>query len=217
MAVKQITEIDDPRLVKAMAHPLRIHILRILQERVASPRELAEELGGSLPNISYHVQFLLRLDLLELVDTKQRRGAIEHYYRARSRLRVTGKAWAQVPDIVKNALVAATLDQISAYVEAGARIGGFDRKDAHASRQPLVLDSQGFKELGALLDETLDRARAIEAASTKRMAKADHAAEEISSGMVLMLFEAPLASVGLPRRRAHKTRDSPPRRSRAKK
>ena len=33
----QITEIDDPRLVKGLAHPLRIHILRVLENRVASP------------------------------------------------------------------------------------------------------------------------------------------------------------------------------------
>src|SRR5690242_4966125 len=141
MPVKQITEIDDPRFVKALAHPLRIHILRILEDRTASPRELADELEAKLPNVSYHVRFLERLGLLELVDTQPRRGALEHFYRASGRLRVTGKAWAQVPDIVKNAMVAATLDQIVDYVKAGAMIGGFDRADAHASRQPVVLDA----------------------------------------------------------------------------
>ena len=45
----QITEIDDPRLVKGLAHPLRIQILRVLENRVASPSEIAEEkLEGGL-------------------------------------------------------------------------------------------------------------------------------------------------------------------------
>jgi DNA-binding transcriptional ArsR family regulator len=207
--LKQITEIDDPRLVKALAHPLRIHILRILQDRTASPRELSEELDAKLPNVSYHVRALEALGLLELVRTEPRRGAIEHFYRARARLRVTGKAWAQVPDIVKNAMVAATLEQIWRYVEAGAKIGGFDRRDAHASRQPMVLDAKGFKDLGAALDDVLRRASEIEAESANRLAADGHKGE-FSAGLAMMLFEAPPPRAGIPIKDAarppHKTR-----------
>ena len=203
MPVKQITEIDDPRFVKALAHPLRIHILRILEDRTASPRELADELGAKLPNVSYHVRFLERLGVLKLVGTQPRRGALEHYYQANGRLRVTGKAWAQVPDIVKNAMVGATLDQIVEYVNAGAMIGGFDGADAHASRQPMLLDAQGFKDLGAALDELLDRANAIAAESAKRVAADNHGSDELSAGLVLMLFEAPPAQTGIPVKPAH--------------
>ena len=117
---------------------------------------------------------------------------------------MTGKAWAQVPDIVKNAMVAATLDQIVEYVRAGALIGGFDRPDAHASRQPMLLDAQGFKELGAVLDELLDRANAIAAESAKRVAKGDHRSDEMSAGLVLMLFETPPALAGIPAEPAQK-------------
>jgi DNA-binding transcriptional ArsR family regulator len=217
MPVKQITEIDDPRFVKALAHPLRIHILRILEDRTASPSELADELESKLPNVSYHVRFLERLGLLELVDTQPRRGALEHFYRASGRLRVTGKAWAQVPDIVKNAMVAATLDQIVDYVNAGAMIGGFDRADAHASRQPVLLDAQGFKELGAALDELLNRANAIAAESAKRVADDNHRSEELSAGLVLMLFETPPAQTGIPVKPAHERPSSRRRSSRRSK
>jgi DNA-binding transcriptional ArsR family regulator len=214
MPVKQITEIDDPRFVKALAHPLRIHILRILEDRTASPRELSDELGAKLPNVSYHVRFLERLGVLELVDTQPRRGALEHFYRASGRLRVTGKAWAQVPAIVKNAMVAATLDQIIDYVKAGAMIGGFDRADAHASRQPVLLDAQGFKDLGAALDELLDRANVIAAESAKRVAEGNHRSEELSAGLVLMLFETPPAQTGIPVKPARERPSSQRRSSR---
>jgi DNA-binding transcriptional ArsR family regulator len=195
--VKQITEIDDPRLVKALAHPLRINILRVLQDRLASPSQLADELGAKLPNVSYHVRFLEGLGLLELVKTQPRRGALEHYYRARSRLQVTDRAWGQLPTIVRDAMVSATLDQIAQYVKAAGAIGGFDRGNAHTSRRHMVLDEKGFGELAKELEQTLERARQIEAAAAKRIAGGSHSKNELDVGLVMMLFEAPPAHAGL--------------------
>jgi DNA-binding transcriptional ArsR family regulator len=195
--VKQITEIDDPRLVKALAHPLRIHILRVLQDRVASPSELAEEVSAPLGNVSYHVRFLARVGLLDLVDTRPRRGALEHYYRARTKVRITDKAWAQVPEIVKNAMIGATLDQIVRYISAAASIGGFERKDAHVTRTPLTLDKKGFAELAAAVQDLLTRADEIERESAGRIAASDHRDGEMNAGLVMMLFEAPPPEAGL--------------------
>jgi DNA-binding transcriptional ArsR family regulator len=39
--MKPIKNIDDPRYVKAMSHPLRVRILAMLDERKASPNQLA--------------------------------------------------------------------------------------------------------------------------------------------------------------------------------
>ena len=189
--MKQITELDDPRLVKALAHPLRITILRVLQDRTASPSGIAEEISAPLGNVSYHVRVLERVGLLELAHTRQRRGAIEHYYRAVGRVRITDKAWAQVPQIVKDAMVSATLDQAVGYVSAAAAAGGFDRRDANVSRRGMVLDKRGFAELAAAAKELLDRAYKIESESAKRIAASDHRNGEMNAGLVLMLFEAP--------------------------
>ena len=60
-------DVTDPRLVKALAHPLRFRILTVLDERMASPSELAEELGAPLGNVSYHVRILASLGLIRLV------------------------------------------------------------------------------------------------------------------------------------------------------
>ena len=43
--MKRIESVDDPRYVKAMSHPLRVRILAMLDERVASPNELSGWLG----------------------------------------------------------------------------------------------------------------------------------------------------------------------------
>ena len=51
-------DITDAKIVKAYAHPLRIRILDLLDERVASPSELASELETPLSNTAYHVRQL---------------------------------------------------------------------------------------------------------------------------------------------------------------
>lgn len=185
----QITEIDDPRIVKGLAHPLRIHILRVLQERTASPSEIAGDSDASLGTISYHVRYLERVGLIELTSTKARRGAVEHYYRAIGRLRITERAWAQLPDAVREGLLGSTLDQIGRVVMQAAADGGFSRDDARAARHRLTLDDQGFHDLSMAVKALVDLAHKIERDSSKRLKAAQHAEDEIASTLVLMLFD----------------------------
>lgn len=76
--------VESPqRLARAFAHPLRVRILASLnEEEQASPYELAKTMDEPLGFIAYHMQTLEKAGLIELVDTKQRRGATEHFYRA---------------------------------------------------------------------------------------------------------------------------------------
>ncbi len=185
----QITEIDDPRLVKGLAHPLRIQILRVLENRVASPSEIAEEIGAPLGNVSYHVRFLARVGLIELTSTKPRRGAVEHYYRAVGRVRVTDKAWSQVPDVVKSGLISATLDQVGRAIGAAASAGGFERSDTVVSRQDMILDERGFAELAGELRHLLDRSKEIARESAERLAASGDGQVEVDAGVVMLLFE----------------------------
>ncbi len=196
----QITEIDDPRLVKGLAHPLRIHILRVLENRVASPSEIAEEIGAPLGNVSYHVRFLARVGLIELTSTKPRRGAVEHYYRAVGRISVTDQAWAQVPEVVKSGMISATLDQAGRVIGAAASSGGFDRSDAVVARREMLLDEQGFGELAAELNGLLERIKEIEKESAERLeSTSDHADAELDAGLVMMLFESGAAQLPVQR------------------
>jgi DNA-binding transcriptional ArsR family regulator len=189
--VQHITEIDDPRLVKGMAHPLRIHILRILQDRTASPSELADKLDAPLGNVSYHVRFLARVGLIELSGTQPRRGAVEHYYKAAGRVRVTDDAWSKVPTIVKDAITSSALEGVGRFIAEAAERGGFHRRETHVGRRELSLDDQGFKEMAAELAQLSDRADEIERASIERQ-QADHADGRSetadTAGLVLMLF-----------------------------
>jgi DNA-binding transcriptional ArsR family regulator len=78
----RIAATSEPRIAKALAHPLRARILQRLGERVASPGDLATELGAPLGVVSYHVRMLRDYDCIELVRTEPRRAALQHFYRA---------------------------------------------------------------------------------------------------------------------------------------
>lgn len=188
MSQKEITHLNDVNLVRALAHPLRARVLGILEERRASPRELADELGAPLGTVSYHVRTLAKLKLIKLVKKTPRRGAIEHHYEAVGVARVSDRAWAQTPAIVKNAMVRSALGDVSRSVNEAAALGGFDRADSHLTRSRLTLDAQGWEELAGALTKLVAEAEKIEGESEKRLRQTDHEGERHST-LVMMLFE----------------------------
>jgi DNA-binding transcriptional ArsR family regulator len=196
--MKPYSDINDPRLIKALAHPLRVRILSVLETReLASPNELADELDVSLGVMSYHVRRLHALGFLELVKRTPRRGAIEHHYRAKARTQVTDDVWAETPGIVKRAMVGATLQQITGYVNAAAAGGGFDRTEAHLSRTMLMLDDEGWSQLAAEMMKWVEVVERIESEAQERMAQSPGGEAESTAkrtAAVMMLFE----SAGVP-------------------
>ena len=108
-----VENIFDQRHVQALSHPLRVRILAILDEREASPLELSRLLRAELGVISYHVRKLNALGFLRLERETRVRGAIQRHYSAVERPRVSDAAWARTPPVVKQALVQATIHQIT--------------------------------------------------------------------------------------------------------
>ena len=178
----------DQRLVKALAHPLRVEILIILNERMASPNELSKELEEGLSQVSYHVKVLKDFECIEMVKTEPRRGAVEHYYRATARAFLTDREWQKLPESIKPGMSAAVMKMLIGDVIEAMNGGTFDsRDDRHMSWTPGVVDEQGWTESVELINETLDRAIAIHTASAKRLAKSGE--EGIPATTVLMNFE----------------------------
>jgi DNA-binding transcriptional ArsR family regulator len=186
--MRAISDIGDPRLVKALAHPLRVQILTVLEERVASPSDLAEELGAPLGNVSYHVRTLSELGLLKLVRRRTRRGAVEHYYRATGRATVSDKAWSQVPSVVRRSMVGVALEQAIEQAVAAAGSGGFESDETSVTRHSVALDDDGVRELAAVLAQLHEQVAAIEKGSAARIEKDGAAPRQV--GLVTMLFES---------------------------
>lgn len=196
--MKPDRNITDPQLAKALAHPLRIRVLTILGDRVASPSEIAHEIDANLSLVSYHVRRLAHAGLIELVREKQRRGAVEHYYKAVERPVVTTEAWSKTPSIVKQAVIRGALTQVSESVNSAAAAGGFERDDIHLTRSPMRLDEESFHQVAGRLDALLKDLEQIAREAEERL-QDDEDAPAIDATAVLMLFES-LKPLGVPQR-----------------
>jgi DNA-binding transcriptional ArsR family regulator len=182
-------ELHNPALVQAVAHPLRARMLSILQDREASPKELAAEFGIPLANVAYHIQVLRKLKLIKLMKKTPRRGAVEHHYRADFGAHIDNEAWSATPDVVKRSMVGGVLGEIGHDATDAASIGGFDHADAVLTRSKYVLDEEAWGELSGMLTNVLDRADELQKAADKRLRSNGHEGER-RAGLVMMLFES---------------------------
>lgn len=177
-------------VAKAFAHPLRVQILIILNEKVASPNMLAQQLDQSLNLVAYHVRVLEKYDCIELVDTKQRRGATEHFYRATRRQFLSDDEWSRLPATLRPGIAGAVLKTVFEDLEAASKSGTLDDvDDMHLSRTPMVLDRQGWDDVSGALKGCLDRLLEIQAEASERMAGSGEAG--VLAKVNLMHFKSP--------------------------
>ena len=186
---KEQAGLVDARLAKALSHPMRAHILAILNERVASPNEIAGMIDERLPNVSYHVRALHELGCIELVRTAQRRGAIEHYYRALKRPFFSDRDWKRLPQSARQAMSDVALQMIWEDVSTAIEEDTFERRpDRYLTRSPLVLDERGWDELNEALGGSLGGGGADRGA--ERQATRQGRGDGIPTRLVMMHFEA---------------------------
>jgi DNA-binding transcriptional ArsR family regulator len=161
----------DPRLIKALGHPLRQRILLVLGEGVASPSELSKQLGEPLGNVSYHVKILGECEAIELVRTMPVRGAVEHFYRATVRPHFNDEHWSKLPLATRRALFDNSLQEIWSHLVAAAEVGGLDDVQNHITWTNLELDREAYEAMAELLTGTLERAMDLHAESAARLAE----------------------------------------------
>jgi DNA-binding transcriptional regulator GbsR (MarR family) len=164
----------DANLIKVLSHPARWYALDILNQRMASPKELAREIGIEVGLMSYHVKELKKYDFVELVKTAPRRGAVEHFYKATKRAIFSDTEWATIPENLRSTIVGNELKKTGDLLEAALKSGNFEaRGNRHHSLCESTLDAQGWDESMALLEETLARLLEIQAESAERRIGSD--------------------------------------------
>ena len=178
--------LESERLMKAMSHPLRAAILRVLNERTASPAELARELDDHLHNVSYHTKRLEQLGCVELVKERHVRGAVEHFYRATTRALVDTSEWEELDPVIKEDIVGESMQRIldDFVASAKAKVVGAD-KDFWLTRTPLVLDDEGLREAKAIHERAFEELQEVEARSGERLLKAGAHGRSVSSSQAL--------------------------------
>ena len=180
--------------IKAMSHPVRAAILRILADRTASPAEMARELDEELSNVSYHTKQLVEFECAELVSTRPVRGALEHFYRATERHLIDTEEWEELDPVMAEGMICEVqqkmLDDFVASVRAG--LIGKD-KDFHQTRTPLVLDAEGLQEALAAHERARLELMEIEARSANRLMESGEPGFNVSSSQVCFKMPDPKA------------------------
>jgi DNA-binding transcriptional ArsR family regulator len=160
----------DQRLVRALSHPLRVKILEVVQLRNASPSELTDLLSAPLGNVAYHVRVLEKCGCIEQVATARRRGAVEHYFRARPRSYIGHQDWRKVPKSLRDAVTGSALgsffDRAADALEAGTMDA---HDDTTLNWMPMAVDETGWTEVAAVFQATANRLEAIHALCRKRI------------------------------------------------
>jgi len=190
VAAQSDAEAVDVRVVKALGHATRVRILNVLRDReLASPVELSTELKIPLGTVGYHVRRLEELGFIELAKRTQRRGAVEHHYRARQVLQAidadadageTGEASRRGPAAEAAAVARAAAGAVAR--------GGFDAGAARADRRVVLLDPHGADELRRALSRWEAAAERIARDSADRLARSA-AAKPHCCTVVLMHFD----------------------------
>jgi DNA-binding transcriptional ArsR family regulator len=178
---------NDSILLKALAHPVRARALTVLNQRVASPSELAAEQEEAVGYVAYHVRVLHELELIELVNTRQVRGATEHFYRGTVKPYLSDDFWEKLPEDARNGVSVAGLDVLNQAIRQAFEAGTFDaRVDRHLSNLSLELDEQGWREAGVLLEKCLKSLMQIGVAAENRNGQ-----PALRATFGLMGFESP--------------------------
>jgi len=183
----------DTQLVRALGHPLRVEILQVLNERDASPNELMNLLGKPLGNVAYHTRVLEKCGCIEEVRTAQRRGAVEHFFRAVPRSYIGHQEWRKVPRSVRSEVSGASLDSFIARLVEALQAGTIDdREDTTLSWMSMAVDEIGWVQAAEVLEEAITRLQAVHEQSRRRL---EMTGEEPTSMIVgLAAFEAPTPS-----------------------
>ncbi|HXQ88227.1 MAG TPA: winged helix-turn-helix domain-containing protein [Solirubrobacterales bacterium] len=178
---------NDAIMMKALAHPVRARALTVLNERVASPSELAAEQEEAVGYVAYHVRVLRELELIELVNSRQVRGATEHFYRGTIKPYLSDEFWETLPKDARSGVSVAGLDVLNSAIRQAFEAGTFDaRVDRHLSNLSFDLDEQGWREASALLTKCLKGLIEIGAKAEGRKGK-----PTMRATFGLMGFESP--------------------------
>lgn len=171
-----VEDLSDDRIVKALGHPARREILRIFDEGIASPKEIAARVGLPLPNVSYHVKILRDLGLIELKRTTPRRGAVEHHYMARERRSLSPRGAASLPSSARSSAARAGWQHLAATSGSPETI---------VQVRELAVDAKGEAAVVEAFDALWTKLEKIEQASRKRAKQDSAEPEPLVTGLVI--------------------------------
>jgi len=173
-------------LHKALSHQLRVEILTYLTERTkASPVEMSRELLAPVGDISHHVKQLVKYGCAEAVETRPRRGAVEHFYRATSRPVIDVEEMERMTLPARRAFNGQVVQKVMGDLQEGFEAGTIEgNPDHHMTRIPLSLDAEGWSELTDLHRRTFEETYEIQTRSNQRCSESGEEPVRCSSSQL---------------------------------
>lgn len=172
--------------MKALSNEDRVKVFAVLCERIASPKEISEELDEPLGQVSYHVLVLRDCRLIVLDHKVPRRGAVEHFYRAAVPTLIPPSAWDNLSPTMRKTISLCILQEFFEDASASVEAGVFDTPPGEVSWTPLVLDELGIEEFGQLARDFLESVTELQANATKRLPKRTGKAADATSATVFL-------------------------------
>lgn len=166
------TDFLDARLSKALAHEMRVNIMAVASWRKIAPSEYARETGESLGKVSYHFQRLVEYGVIELVDTKQVRGSLKHFYRGTRQAIFGGASWAELPKSVQDGVAGAALQDLMKVAVHSIESGAFSAHDeSYLVWEPHTYDDLAFMAAVKILERTRQQLADLEDEALSRLVK----------------------------------------------
>jgi hypothetical protein len=188
-------ERDRSTSATVLAHPLRVRILEILNERDMSPVEFCRE--GFAPDtmdvshVAYHFRELAQYGCLNVIEENKRRGSIEHVYRGIGRAYFSDTEWAGIEPGERARISKTVFQGLLARVEGAMMAETFDAaEDRHLSWIAMQLDEQGWREMSTALAAVFGELEQIRADAEARLA--DSGDQGIPSTCAVLGFESPI-------------------------
>jgi hypothetical protein len=156
--------LTDKAVSAVIAHPVRVQILIVVNDRPISPSRYVMEVMGfdpetqpadhkrGLSHISYHFKVLAKHGCIEAVDLVQKRGAVEHVYGPVVRANLDTEEWADVPMERRPGIVTVLLRELMVRMEAARLSGTYcNRDDNWLAWTDALLDERGWSEISETL------------------------------------------------------------------
>lgn len=188
--VKIESDLNHVRLLKGLAHPIRLELLGILSYRDMSPSDFARHRGEPVSNLTYHFNTLEDLGCIELARTRPKRGSVEHIYRRIKRVIFTDRDWLIMPDEARQIVASTILRDLIGRMTQALQAGTFTaREDVHITWRPVTLDEQGWKEVTRILKDAFDAVSTAEVDAIERMRESGE--DGLEATVAMAGFESP--------------------------
>jgi len=178
------------KLLKALAHEVRLELLGLLSYKEMSPTDFAEHRKEPVSNLGYHFRVLRDLGFIEVTRTRPGRGSRESTYRRIRQIVFSDRDWLIMPDEARQIVASTTLRDLVGRMTEAFQAGTMTaRANAHISWRPLMLDEQGWAEVTKILWATFKAVTRVELRAAKRMRESGERGFEAT--VALAGFESP--------------------------